>query len=516
MVNTAQTTKSVAWKTVIFTALRIAVGLLWGLVALRFWSSDFAPHLQYHYHQAVLNSQPGVLIIWFGIWTGIMSTSAAFFAAFGRIVAAIIAFGLLAGFARRTVYILAILACIPVWTLAEGYLPPHSLQSFGLSSVVIYILLFIVLMAADKLRIRQWFSMDNVLLAKWPGWHWLAGFGGQPAEPAGVADGGNGFVQRTFAGLLAVVLAVLISAAANSWHLGHPASPDPLMISDMKPLASARDALLPPLLGTGDTVEVRIEASSSEVQIASGITFQAKTFNGMVPAPTLHVRQGQTVKVIFTNKDKLMPHSIDFHSAKIAPNRAFANARFGETVEFSFKAEVPGAFVYHCSTNPMMLHLAAGMYGAIIIDPAEPLPPAAVEYVLVQSELHTQRFSGTTMGPDYEKMITDRPDLVVFNGVAFQYHEHPLPAKVGELVRIYLVNAGPNRWSSFHVIGGIFDRVYPAGNFQDVLRDVSTYSVGPGQGSIFDIVFTEPGTYAFVDHSVKNMTVGAEGVFRVD
>jgi nitrite reductase (NO-forming) len=119
------------------------------------------------------------------------------------------------------------------------------------------------------------------------------------------------------------------------------------------------------------------------------------------------------------------------------------------------------------------------------------------------------------MGPDFQKMKDERPDEVVFNGVAFQYKDHPLPVTPGGLVRIYFVNAGPDLWSSFHVIGGIFDKVYPGGNPAEAVSGVSTYSVGPGAGAIFDITLDQPGNYVFVDHDMAHAIIGAQGVLQV-
>ncbi|MGN6789284.1 MAG: c-type cytochrome, partial [Rhodanobacteraceae bacterium] len=130
-------------------------------------------------------------------------------------------------------------------------------------------------------------------------------------------------------------------------------------------------------------------------------------------------------------------------------------------------------------------------------------------------EWYTQQVSGKLMGPDFQKMKDERPDEVVFNGVAFQYKDHPLPATPGGLVRIYFVNAGPDLWSSFHVIGGIFDKVYPGGNPAEAVSGVSTYSVGPGAGAIFDITLDQPGNYVFVDHDMAHAIIGAQGVLQV-
>src|SRR5699024_8621399 len=156
------------------------------------------------------------------------------------------------------------------------------------------------------------------------------------------------------------------------------------------------------------------------VKIANGVQYKAWTFNGTVPAPTLHVRQSQTVNVTFTNKGNML-HSIDFHAAQVAPSVDFKDIRPGETIQFSFVPKVPGAFVYHCGTAPVLLHMANGMYGAIIVDPAAPLPHADRNYVLVQSEWYTRQISGSLMGQNYSKMRKVTPDEVVFNGIAFQY-----------------------------------------------------------------------------------------------
>jgi len=133
----------------------------------------------------------------------------------------------------------------------------------------------------------------------------------------------------------------------------------------------------------------------------------------------------------------------------------------------------------------------------------------------VQSEWYTQQVSGKLMGPDFQKMKDERPDEVVFNGAAFQYKDHPLTAAPGKLVRIYFVNAGPDLWSSFHVIGGIFDKVYPGGDAADAVSGVSTYTVGPGAGAIFDITLGQPGNYVFVDHDMAHAIIGAQGVLQV-
>jgi nitrite reductase (NO-forming) len=288
----------------------------------------------------------------------------------------------------------------------------------------------------------------------------------------------------------------------------------PLSIAAPAPVAEPRDARLPPLPGTGQSVDVDLVASDETVSIASGVDYQAWTFGGTVPAPIIHVRQGQTVNVTFTNHGT-MQHSIDFHAAITPPSLHYVEIQPGKSIKFSFVANVPGAFLYHCGTPPVLLHIANGMYGALIVDPATPLPPATRSYVIVQSEWYTQQVSGHLMGPNFERMKEERPDEVVFNGSAFQYRDHPLLATAGERVRLYVVDAGPDLWSSFHVIGAVFDKVYPDGDPAHAQSGVSTYSVGPGAGAVFDLTLSEPGNYPFVDHDMAHATIGAIGVLQV-
>jgi nitrite reductase (NO-forming) len=317
---------------------------------------------------------------------------------------------------------------------------------------------------------------------------------------------------------LVFALSTLGSATATKASPPTPenaaAAVSPLSIASGAPVAHPAPAALPPLIGNGDSVSVTLAAIDTTIEIASGVQYQAWTFGGTVPGPILHVRQGQTVNVTFVNNGN-MTHSIDFHAAQINPAVAYRSVNPNEKVEFAFVARTPGAFVYHCGTPPVLQHIANGMYGAIIVDPAQPLPPADVSYVLVQSEWYTQQVSGTLMSGDYEKMLSVTPDEVVFNGIAFQYNFHPLTAKVGQRIRLYVVDAGPNLSSSFHIIGGMFAAVYPDGDANHALTGVSTYPIGPGQGVVFDAIMQQPGKYPIVDHSMRDMTIGAAGMLSV-
>jgi nitrite reductase (NO-forming) len=172
--------------------------------------------------------------------------------------------------------------------------------------------------------------------------------------------------------------------------------------------------------------------------------------------------------------------------------------------------------MYHCGTAPVAAHIANGMYGALIVDPRVPRPPAR-ELVLVQSEFYM--IPDTTSQPrslSWERLLGLAPDFVTFNGRASQYATHPITVKVNELVRLYVVNAGPNRFSSFHVVGGIFERVFVDGSQTSPLAGVQTVSVPVGGGSIFEIRLKQPGEYPFVTHAFADATKGAVGVLKAE
>jgi nitrite reductase (NO-forming) len=250
------------------------------------------------------------------------------------------------------------------------------------------------------------------------------------------------------------------------------------------------------------------------VVIAPGVRYSAWTFGGTVPGPALRVRQGDTVDFTLVNRANI-PHSLDFHAAEIAPSKYYKNLMPGDSLNYRFVARVPGAFMYHCGTAPVALHIANGMYGAIVVDPAAPLPKAR-EFVFVQSEFYlTPKLSADgTRGLEWEKLLSLAPDHVVFNGRADQYASHPIQVKPNELLRLYVVNAGPNRISSFHVVGGIFERVYEGGSQASVGVGVQTVNIPVGGGSVFQVRLREPGDYPFVTHAFADATKGAVGVIR--
>ena len=236
------------------------------------------------------------------------------------------------------------------------------------------------------------------------------------------------------------------------------------------PLERAADA---PARSTSHLHYVRLRTVHISRVIAPGVVYQAWTFDSVVPAPTVRVTVGDTVDFTLVNGSPI-PHSIDFHAAQIAPSRAYVNVNPKDSIHFRFVARVPGVFMYHCGTAPVALHISNGMFGALIVDPVTPRPPAR-EFVLVQSEYYLAPTHDSTAprSLDWQRMLDLSPDYVVFNGVYAQYAAHPIQVEPGELLRFYVVDAGPNRVSSFHVVGAAARRAdgQRTGRWRHDLRD---------------------------------------------
>ena len=504
------------WPALTGTALRVAFGIIWVVSAALTFSPDFARHYVGYLHNAA-TGQPAWSAWWFQLWIGLVTPHAGLFVWGTRIAESLLALALLLGFARKITYIVGLLFSLLIWSTAEGFGGPYSVGANNIGAALSYVLIFAALIVINQRSGPSPYSLDYLIESKWPGWRRFSAWN-TAIRPTEVKHLSWRVQGPALAGVL-VLVALLLAGLHSALHVQSPsptaaaAAVTPLSLASSQPIDKARDARLPPLT-PGDSVEVDIAVSDQTVEIASGVQYQAWTFGKSVPGPVIHVRQGQTVNVTLTNHGS-MQHSIDFHAAITPPSLHYVDIMPGESIKFSFVAKVPGAFLYHCGTPPVLLHIANGMYGAIIVDPATPLPPAAESYVLVQGEWYTQQVAGKLMAGDYGKMQEMRPDEVVFNGAAFQYRDHPLTAKPGDLVRIYMVNAGPSLWSAFHVIGAIFDKVYPGGNPAQAIDGVSTYSVGPGEGAVFDLKVDEPGKYPFVDHAMAHMVLGAQGVLLV-
>ncbi len=252
------------------------------------------------------------------------------------------------------------------------------------------------------------------------------------------------------------------------------------------------------------------------VEIATGVYYQAWTFNGTVPGPTIFVNQGDTIVFTLIN-NSTMPHSMDFHAAEIDWATAYASVAPGGSKTFNFTANYPGVFMYHCGTPPVLEHIGNGMYGAIVVSPSTPLPPApGGTYVLIESEFYISKGANGTMVGNYTKMLSANPDYVVFNGMANKYMNDPLPVMPNQLVRLYLMNVGPSLWEAFHVIGAVMDTVYVDGNPANVEHGLQTVSLAPSSGAIVDMYFRDPGgKNPFVTHAFAYASRGALGIFQV-
>src|SRR5579883_1218570 len=269
----------------------------------------------------------------------------------------------------------------------------------------------------------------------------------------------------------------------------------------------------PPAAPAGPVANITLTVKEVLVSIAPGIAYHAWTFNGTVPGPVLRVRQGQTVHFTLIN-DGTMPHSIDFHAAQTPWNVNYQEVAPGKRFSFDWKANYPGVFMYHCGAPTVIYHMANGMYGAIIVDPAKGWSPAR-EYVLVQSEFYTSQLPDGSYAADPAKLDSAQPDYVVFNGYVNQYKDAPLTAKAGEPIRLFIVNAGPSLFSAFHVIGAIFSDAYADGNPANHTVGNQTVMVPPGGAVMVQLTIPEPGTYPFVTHSFVDVGKGALGMIKV-
>jgi nitrite reductase (NO-forming) len=250
------------------------------------------------------------------------------------------------------------------------------------------------------------------------------------------------------------------------------------------------------------------------VEVAPGVRQTLWTFNGTSPGPTLHGKVGDVFTITFVNGAS-MGHGIDFHAGSLAPDRPMQTIDPGESLTYQFVASHSGAWLYHCSTMPMALHIANGMFGAVIIDPPN-LPPVDTELVLVQSELYLGPQDGTA---DEAKIAAEQPDAVVFNGYVNQYAHAPIRINVGERVRVWVVAAGPQRGSAFHVVGTQFDTVFKEGAYS--LRPDNpehgasqVLDLAAAQGGFVEFVLPEPGHYPFTNHAMVDGERGAHGTFE--
>ena len=270
--------------------------------------------------------------------------------------------------------------------------------------------------------------------------------------------------------------------------------------------------IVPPLL-PGTVHDIDFPIQDKTIEVAPGKTVAAWTFGGTVPGPVVHVMVGDTVRVHLTNETS-MSHSIDFHASQTAMNDQMVEIKPGATWTYTFTADYAGVWMYHCGTAPALLHIANGMFGMVIVEPKGGLPKVDQQFAIVQSEWYLGQNGQTS---DYTKAsaANPAPDYVVFNGVANQYKDHPLQVQPGQRIRFFVLDAGPNEPSSFHIVGTIFDRVISEG----VIMDASTnggwasqaVDLAPAQAAIVELTIPESGMYTMVTHAFNFVGLGAVG-----
>ncbi|WP_370680638.1 copper-containing nitrite reductase [Comamonas sp. GB3 AK4-5] len=327
---------------------------------------------------------------------------------------------------------------------------------------------------------------------------------------------------------------IKVTGQASAAAPAAPAAPDPALAlytpapvpqrsADPTAVSVVADpAKVPPAIGprAPQVQKLRMETVELAGKLDDGTSFTYWTFDRQVPGPMLRARVGDTIELTLANdKSSKAIHSIDLHAVtgghgggehtQVAP---------GQEKTITFKALNSGLFVYHCATPLVPQHIAAGMYGMILIEPEEGLSKVDREYYVMQADMYTHRPIGAKVHqePDLDKMANELPDYYVFNGaVGALTKTHKLQAKVGETVRIYFGVGGPNKVSSFHVIGEIFDKVYSEAALNTVKTNVQTTLVAPGGATIVELKVQHPGSYLLVDHALSRTGKGAVGVLEV-
>ena len=308
-------------------------------------------------------------------------------------------------------------------------------------------------------------------------------------------------------------------AAANS-PAASPGAAAPVAAATNAPDPNApayvlRDATAPAVMA-GTVHDIDLPIIEKDITVATGYVVHAWTFGGTVPGPTIRVHLGDTVRVHLTNEGT-MSHSIDFHASQTAMNHQMVEIAPGATFTYTFTADYAGVWMYHCGTAPALLHIANGMFGMVIVEPKGGFKPVDKEVAIVQSEWYL----GSQGQPaDYAKAnaAAPAPDFVVFNGVASQYKDHPIDVPVKGRVRVFVLDAGPDLDSSFHVVGTIFDTVIKEGisllpgnpgGWGSQAVDLS-----PAQGAVIEFSPQEPGMYPMVTHAFNFVGRGAIGIFQ--
>ena len=295
-------------------------------------------------------------------------------------------------------------------------------------------------------------------------------------------------------------------------------------LSDYKKLQdishSASDLPKPLLRKHAEKIAIKLNASEVIADIAPGISYHYWTFNNTVPGPFLRVRQGDTVELSLHNeKNSSHSHAIDLH-AVTGPGGGLAVTKVepGQTKTLLFKATAPGLYVYHCAHGNPATHIANGMYGLILVEPPQGLAKVDHEFYIMQGELYTYGRLGKKgfQAFDSQKMIDERPEYIIFNGrTGALVGDGQLKAKVGDKIRMFIGNAGVAKISSFHIIGEIFDRVYPEASLSSPINNIQTTLIPAGGASVVEFQLDYPGNYVLVDHALTRVDRGAWGILNV-
>jgi nitrite reductase (NO-forming) len=274
-----------------------------------------------------------------------------------------------------------------------------------------------------------------------------------------------------------------------------------------------------PAVPAGPVKRFTVSVIQHIVQVSPGLapvqawsyTVNGVAYRGTAASPPMVVNQGDRVQITFVNgtrKDGVdMDHSIDVHAAALAPNLNYVDVAPGARKVITFTARYAGVFMYHCATQPVLMHTGAGMTGMIVVKPPH-LPPVARELWLVQGEDYIGQPGGLA---DMAKMTAENPDVIAFNGYANQYKYDPISVPVGAPIRLYVLNAGPSKWSAFHVIGDLFDTVNEEGV---VSHGAQTVNLSPAEGAVMTLTLPQAGDYTFLTHSFGDMVKGGAGVLR--
>jgi nitrite reductase (NO-forming) len=267
-------------------------------------------------------------------------------------------------------------------------------------------------------------------------------------------------------------------------------------------------------------VKMTVEAKEVSAVLDDGVTYNFWTFDGTVPGPMLRARQGDTVELTLRNaSDSTLTHSIDLHAVTGPGGGAkVTQVEPGKDATFRFQALNPGVYVYHCATPMIAHHVANGMYGLIVVEPPGGLPAVDREFYVMEGDFYLQGAKGAKGHREFslEKMLAEQPDYVLFNGrVGALTKDGALKASTGETVRIFFGAGGPNLSSSFHVIGEVFDRVYPEGA-SEALTNVQTTTVPAGGATMVEFKVDVPGSYILVDHSLARVEKGGAGILEVE